>query len=356
MAPDSSPDVSLYLGVATAIATSLGASVSLGLLKPADRDISRIWSAAVLSMAVLGIGAALIAVGKGHSTTLLTRVMFVGLLLPALYALHGALDRMFLRRRSVNATFAALAIAVCGLLLWASPSFVEKLFNPHDLEAERRDAFRIASTVSKRRTFVCVDEGQNCLGPPYVSFNAYRNNPKAGDERYFVAARHIIDEPSLPKRTEFVSNTLLVHPGDEVMVRVFFNNAADFVYRLDGTPDRRSFARNARLALATPSESSAGIVITGSLYADNAKPSVVTDSVALISTEAIHVEYIPGSASLRNNFFRHGVRMSDFIDERPSPQPDYAQYGAQIGYSLFDGRVGGTFNESGWVTARYRIY
>jgi hypothetical protein len=356
--PDSSPDVSLYLGLATAIATSLGASVSLGLLKPADRDISRFWSAAVLSVAVLGIGAALIAVGKGHSTTLLTRVMFIGLLLPALYALHGALDRILLRRRAVNVTYLALALVAAWLLLMASPSFIQRLVNPHDMDAERRKAFKLADATPRRRSFVCRDDGHNCPGPRYVSFNAYRNNPVAGDERFFVAASHAENTgiTGLEKRVELVSNTVFVKPGDNVIIRVYFNNAADFPPLPNGEPDPRSFTRNARVAIASPVKGTAGIAITAMLYADNAKPQVVRDSAAIISSDVVHAEYVRGSATLTNKYFRNGVRLSDQINVvRPDPLLRPGS-GALLGYSQLDGRIGGTFAESGWVTARYLIY
>src|SRR5262245_45995534 len=85
------PDVSLYLGLATAIATALGAAVHFDLLKPRESFWQRAGAMLIISAAVLGVVSALIAVGKGRSQAPLTQLMFIGLACPALYALGSAM-------------------------------------------------------------------------------------------------------------------------------------------------------------------------------------------------------------------------------------------------------------------------
>jgi hypothetical protein len=106
---ESSSDVSLFFSLATAIATALTAAIKLGLLD-FRQEIDRVgappptphrWkriahrtaAAATLCAAVLGILAALIAVGKEQSEPLLTVFMFVGIVAPAAYALWATLHK-----------------------------------------------------------------------------------------------------------------------------------------------------------------------------------------------------------------------------------------------------------------------
>ena len=138
-------DVSLFLGLATATATALGAAVALDLLrfgqsapeetqpkqpKQPKQGWRRGLATIVLVMAVLGIGAALIAVAKGHSTSLLTWLMFVGLSAPALFALFRSFDRILERNRIVWIAWLLSIAGIGALLAITSPDFFRNLFSP----------------------------------------------------------------------------------------------------------------------------------------------------------------------------------------------------------------------------------
>lgn len=132
-----SNDVSLFLGLATATATALGAAVALGLLRP-DRTSrgrrERALASVVLLLAVLGIGSALIAVGKGHTTRGLTWLMFIGLSAPAVFALARAFSRIIGSRRYATLAWVGSMASVLALLAVSSPGFFSDLFSGDDGE------------------------------------------------------------------------------------------------------------------------------------------------------------------------------------------------------------------------------
>jgi hypothetical protein len=356
-------DVSLFLGLATATATALGAAVGLGLLRP-DRtgrgSRERAAAVSVLSVAVLGIGAALIAVGKGHTTGLLTWLMFLGLAAPALFALRRALARLVLAKRAMRAVFYGLCIASVALIGITSPDFIRELFNPHDIYRERADAMAATNIEHRTNYSTCRSNGRDCPGPAYVTFNTYKNNPTAGNERYFTGAAHALGGRLLggrpDVRQDLIANVVNVRPGDEVIVRIYFNNAADASRFPAGSAVDTSVTENARVAVSVPTGESAGLVVWGWLYADNARPRAIRDAVAIVSEEVVSLEYVEGSATLANGYFRRGLKLPDDIVVSRYDERDPASNGTPLGYEQLDGRIEGSFAQAGWITVRLRVY
>ena len=92
---DRSPaEVSLYLGLATAIATFTAAAVALGLLRCSGRR-ERASSIAVVLFATVGIAAALIAVARGRTSGFGNVLIGAGLLSGAVFVLTRAMRLIF---------------------------------------------------------------------------------------------------------------------------------------------------------------------------------------------------------------------------------------------------------------------
>jgi hypothetical protein len=366
------PDVSLYLGLATAIATSLGAAIKLKLLQPRDHRLYRVGATLIMCIAVLGIVAALIAVGKGHSERILTWVMFAGLCLPAMYAFAASLVGMLHRRWERYVTAAAVFAAAALLLLITSPSVLHALFSPRDIAKERLHAeARAERYFYPAKTYECQpssDRGvSSCAdGGSRVAFNAYTNSSVEGDERRFVTG-NIAPRLLLQRETSsaLTFNVVEVSRGDEVRVRVYFRNAAFPKHheKVDAIS-----TRNARLGVFISRKSSAGAVVLAVLYADNATPRIVGDRLAFVSAHPFHLSYIPESARLVNRYSGQGgvgtgLRVSDdVVGDLDAIHDDPRQFkptmGAPIGYSKLDGRIGDVnpFNQQGWVWLRFRVH
>jgi hypothetical protein len=364
------PDTTLYLGLATAIATSLGAAIKLRLLQQRDRALPRIGATLILSIAVLGMVAALIAVGKGHSDRVLTWAMFAGLCCPATYAFAASLSEMLDRRWERAATAGVLFSLAAVLLLVTSPSVLHALFSPRDLARERRDAeARAERFYHPGRTYECTpttDRGvSNCAaGGARVSFNDYTNSSVEGDERRFVTG-NIAPTLLLQRETSssLTFNSVEVSRGDEVRVRVYFRNGA--------VPQRGDVkavtTRNARVGVFVSRTASAGNVVLAVLYADNASPRVIAGRVAFVSSEPFRLTYIPESARLVNRYSGQGgigtgLRLPDAIVGdldaiHDDPRRFKPTMGTPIGYSKLDGRIGDVnpYNQQGWVWLRFRV-
>jgi hypothetical protein len=364
-------DVSLYLGLATAIAGSLGVAVKLGLLHRREWALARIGATLILAIAVLGMVAALIAVGKGHTERILTWAMFAGLCCPAMYAFAASLTDMLPVRWERYLT-AGVLFALAGLLLLvASPSVLRALFSPRDIAKERRDAAALAERYYyPAKTFECQptkDRGvSNCADAgARVGFNAYTNSSVEGDERRFVTG-NIAPISLLQRETSsaLTFNVVEVNRGQEVRVRVYFRNAA---YPDHGQKIEKIQTRNARAAVFVPAKRSAGATLLAVLYADNATPRVIADRVAFVSEQPFKLSFIPESGRLQNRYSGQGgvgsgLRVPDAIVEnmdriRDDPQRFRPTMGTPIGYSKLDGHIGDVnpFNEQGWIWLRFRV-
>jgi hypothetical protein len=182
-------DISLFVSLAGVMATALTAAIALGLLAPHRSKFQLGASALTLCASVLGVLAALIAVGKGRSETVLTWLMFTGVIAPAAYVLWATLHRR-LELPGWATTGALVAVGLVGgaLLLATSPEIWGSL-GLRDIEAQRRQAERSASQAwPPDRTVYECDSQRVCPGPEWPTFNAHTNSAYGGDERYFVTA------------------------------------------------------------------------------------------------------------------------------------------------------------------------
>jgi len=383
-----STDVSLFFSLATAIATALTAAVKLGLLDVGHPDGD--WTARqkralrgvatfTLCAAVIGILAALIAVGKGRSERLLTILIFVGLVAPATYTLWATLhDKLKLRRRPLAA--AMMGVGACaGLLIVAtSPELIRSVIAPHDIDAERRHAEEISTTPANSAGSYECDSARRCVIPGVKTpvFNAFTNTASAGDERDFAQAsltpRSILSTSSAGSVLRF--NVVEVRPFDEVRLFVYYRNAGCRPVTLDtgaASCDSTVVTRNARVGVFVPSTASAGQSVLVVLYADNAQPPRIADRVAFVSDTPFRLELISESARMINGYSggtdRQGGRAPGFgiplddrivqdlgaIDGRPTQFT--RQMGVRLGYQKLNGELEAGFGNAGYVTVRMRI-
>jgi uncharacterized repeat protein (TIGR01451 family) len=164
----------------------------------------------------------------------------------------------------------------------------------------------------------------------YVTFNSMTDNPKAGDERYFLTG-------SKPGGS-FTDPVTGLQDGEVVTLRMYVHNNAASNLNLK--------AENTRVRVQLPAGSKQAQQITGFISANNAAPTVVSDTLDLsgVNNGFFELEYIAGSASYKNNVGT--FKLSDSI---------VSNDGALVGYDQMNGVVPGCEEFSGWVTLKVKV-
>ena len=161
-----------------------------------------------------------------------------------------------------------------------------------------------------------------------VTFNAITNNPSFGDERNFLRVR--------PFESNTYTDSLRVADGQEVVIMAYYDNDAASNYNLK--------AKNTQLKITIPLRSDKLISVSSSLMADNAKPTIVTDSTNLNADSAFSLKYEAGSAQIWNNYLR-GQKLPDSV----------TSIGTQIGTTTMNGTIPGGAASSGYVTIKAKV-
>jgi hypothetical protein len=190
---------------------------------------------------------------------------------------------------------------------------------------------------SNRAIFSCARKAK-CLGPGYPVFNSYTNAPRYGDERNFLNAVAAAAVSSVP-----FENNLRVARGEEVLLRVYYDNDGDA--RAAPRPGG-STARGSRLAVLLPYARRTSLVLAANIIASNTVPHTIGDTVTLYSTAPFNVVYVPASARLWNRAHPLGLRL---------PNSLLSGGGALIGYQEMNGTITGCFCQSGYITLRVLI-
>jgi uncharacterized repeat protein (TIGR01451 family) len=165
----------------------------------------------------------------------------------------------------------------------------------------------------------------------HITFNSITDNPVIGDERAFLTA-------SAPGEA-YTDPVNSLQNGDEFTLRVYYHNNAAKNLNLKAT--------NTTVKVALPSGSKTSQQVTAYISADNATPKTVYDTVDLTAANKgyFELEYVAGSAILKNNSFTNGVKLSDSI----------VTTGALVGFDKIDGIVPGCECYSGWVTLKLKV-
>jgi hypothetical protein len=184
-----------------------------------------------------------------------------------------------------------------------------------------------------RRPIRCT-KPNSCVGPGYVVFNSYVNNPKVRKEQPFLA----VADPAHPH--ENVGDSLDLGLGDstELTLRAYIDN--NTYQQLDGLSTTDALDTHLRLAL--PRGAVYDTYPTLYLYARNARPKLIWDTVFLHSDRPTLLTYVPGSARL----YRRGE------DERFATTSLPGDLSSGTGLALGDWRA--DFRYSGFVTFKLR--
>lgn len=190
--------------------------------------------------------------------------------------------------------------------------------------------------------------GTTTRGAGHVVFNSFLNTPGVGDERGFLSAK-----PATDATDSNLSDDLAVRDGQEIILRTYVHNNADASLNSGG----QGIARNTRVRIKLPTASNAALGVISYVSADNAdtgvtdadgRRNVVSDSVRLHSAAApFRLEYVAGSARLKNAAHPAGHAMPDSI---------VGSTGARIGYQQLDGNVPGCFAYVGIVTIKVKVH
>ena len=187
---------------------------------------------------------------------------------------------------------------------------------------------------ANRPIFRCIRQ-TNCPGPAYPIFNSYTNAPNYGDERDFLNAR--------PLNTTRFANKLEVKSGEEVLLRVYYDN--DSEPRIEPYPGS-STARDTRVAVLLPNARASTMNIAANITAANTRPRAIGDTVTFYSKQPFDVIYVAYSARLWNRAHPSGL---------PLPSRLVTGDGTLIGYEKMDGNIAGCFCQSGLITLRVLI-
>jgi hypothetical protein len=152
------------------------------------------------------------------------------------------------------------------------------------------------------------------------------NNQAAGDERPFVAG-------ALPG--ESVSDRLKVHPGEEILVRIYVDNNAN----PDVMKPNKAVAKNVKVKVLIPRGSGQDLTIAGFVGARNAVPKIVNDTMSVYSKEEIGLEFVPGSAMWTH--VSRGRQVTEALPDRITQD---------VGVSL--GNIDPGEAHSGWIVLR----
>jgi hypothetical protein len=178
---------------------------------------------------------------------------------------------------------------------------------------------------------------RECPGPQHVVFDSFENNPVDGDERRFFAwANPYSQSHAVVDSLRFSRN-----PPRAVTLRVFIDNDT-YQYLNSG---RNSAALGTHLRLVLPQRPVYEAFPTMYLYARNADPKVVWDTVAFTSARPMRLEYVSGSARVER---REGKANGPLVR---SEVPGNLASGAGVDL----GQWKADFPYSGFVTFQVRV-
>lgn len=176
---------------------------------------------------------------------------------------------------------------------------------------------------------------------PYITFNSIVDNPNYGDERNFFRVRPsnrgLWDEANVNGWRDVVS----LKEGEVYEARVYVENSASDNLNL--------VAENSRVMMNMPiGEYTYGrqFQVNAFISSSNSSPNEIWDNIVLKADEEFHVEII--SARYYNNVSTQedgGFDLGDGL---------FKSGGSLIGYEEMDGRIKGTYQESGYVLVKFR--
>jgi hypothetical protein len=143
-----------------------------------------------------------------------------------------------------------------------------------------------------------------CIAPSHVLFDSIANDPRLGNEAYFMRAKVMGSPGSMQSRVKVrVGDTILIHA-------LIVNDAA-----MNAAGRRLLVAHGTRFSLRIPMNSSSELPIIGVISAPNATPQHVDDGVFLSSKKRFSIEYDWGSAVLATRRHKELPLSDDIVGE-----------------------------------------
>ena len=166
----------------------------------------------------------------------------------------------------------------------------------------------------------------------HITFDSITNNPVAGDERFFLKG-------ALPGASKYTDPVTGAQDGQEITLEMYVHNNAASNLNLK--------AKDVTVRVALPQGSKQEQVITGFINSSNSAPKEIFDTLNVTGAQKgfFELQYVPGSATLTNNHFKSGVKLSDSI----------VTSGAKVGFDSLNGVIPGCAEFSGWVTLRVKV-
>lgn len=177
--------------------------------------------------------------------------------------------------------------------------------------------------------------------PGQIIFNTISDSVM-GNEKNYVGVRECTtaDGGGATKETIWNANDITVEDGKTYIIRMYVHN--------NNPNGWDAVAENTKVRFNVPVVSSREIKVNGYITSSNASPSEYVDDVIFKSDTAFHLEYIYGSALLKNNSIGlSGIQLSDNIVEAKDG-------GILIGYDALDGRVPGCYEYANYVTIQVK--
>jgi len=174
----------------------------------------------------------------------------------------------------------------------------------------------------------------------HPTLNSIYNDPAMGDERNFVRIRKADSD-------EKFTDNVLVEPGAEYEVQIFFHNNADPVLN-DNTG--KNFAKSIRLrvdSIVGNITNGQSAQITGRISAENTTPAEVWDTAYIQTKRPVSLRYVRGSARIHNG----GKLNGNLIDDEAL----FGKYGGTfIGYNQW-GLLPGGEKYSGSIIFKIKV-
>jgi len=167
--------------------------------------------------------------------------------------------------------------------------------------------------------------------PEGAVLNSLSDGPQ-GNEKGFLKVAKVAAEGEEPA---WQNGEIPVEDGQIYLARVYVSN--------NGKED----SLNTRVAISIPNESAKEVLLSGTIFSDNAVPSNCWSSVLLTSKKAFHLEYFYGTSTLSNDRLGE-ISIGDGVVAKAA-----SENGVAIGYDALDGVLPG--GAEGFVTIRFRV-
>ena len=181
---------------------------------------------------------------------------------------------------------AVIATMITAAIIGAVNAAGEILTKKSPLAPVERAEISGGTSGPSRVLFRCMPDGK-CVAPSHVAFDSIANDPRVGNETYFMGAK-VLGSPGP------IQSKVNVRVGETVLIRGLIENDA----AMNAHDSKLLVAHGTRFSLRIPTNSSQELPIIGVISAANAAPQRIYDGVFLSSKKRFAVEYDWGSAVL----------------------------------------------------------